>query len=108
MPLQDIVRVDPDLDGKGSISHVEATVLSSDPRVALLQSEIEELLQLSQEEYEIVHRRLVRKVSCHGVWKLTTDRHSTLASAVCAPSPQLSGPECPRVSLFLCHEVAVP
>jgi hypothetical protein len=44
MPLQNIVHVDPDLDGKESIHHVEATVLSNDPKVAL-QSEIEELLR---------------------------------------------------------------
>jgi hypothetical protein len=66
MPLQNIVHVDPDLDGKESIHHVEATVLSNDPKVAL-QSEIEELLRLSQEDYEIVHRRLVRKVSRQGI-----------------------------------------
>ena len=66
MPLQNIVHVDPDLDGKESIHHVEATILSSDPKVAL-QSEIEELLRLSQEDYEIVHRRLVRKVSRQGI-----------------------------------------
>ena len=63
MPLQNIVHVDPDLDGKESIHHEEATVLSSDPKVAALQSEIEELLLLSQEDYDTVHRRLVRKVS---------------------------------------------
>jgi hypothetical protein len=66
MPLQNIVHVDPDLDGKESNHHVEATVLSNDPKVAL-QSEIEELLRLSQEDYEIVHRRLVRKVSRQGI-----------------------------------------
>jgi hypothetical protein len=67
MPLQDIVHVDPDLDGKESIHHVEATILSSDPKVAALQSEVEELLRLSQEDYDIVHRRLVRKVSGQGI-----------------------------------------
>lgn len=67
MPLQNIVHVDPDLAGKESIHHVEATVFSSDPKVAALQSEIEELLLLSPEDYDIVHRELVRKVSGQGI-----------------------------------------
>ena len=65
MPLQNIVH--PELDGKESIHHVEATVLSSDPKVAALHSEIGDLLRLSQEDYDIVHRRLVRKVSGQGI-----------------------------------------
>jgi len=63
MPLHDIIPVPPDLDGKESIHHVEATVLSRNPEVAAIQSGIEELLLLSQEDYDIIHKNLVKKVS---------------------------------------------
>lgn len=63
MPLREIVPIDPDLDGKESVHHMEAAALSNDPKVAALQADIEDLLRLSEEDYEVVHRRLVRKVS---------------------------------------------
>jgi hypothetical protein len=69
---------------------MEALVLSSDPKVAALQSDIEELLRLSEADYEIVHRRLVRKVSKSNRQELTSDRHPTLTCPICAPGPQLS------------------
>jgi len=62
-----MIPTDPDLDGKESVHHMEAAVLSNDPKVAALQVNIEELLRLSEEDYEVVHRRLVRKVNARTV-----------------------------------------
>ena len=52
-----------DLDGKESIHHMETPVLSLDPKVAALQGDIELLIALPAADYDIVHSRLVRKVS---------------------------------------------
>ena len=52
-----------DLDGKESIHHMETPVLSLDPKVAALQGDIELLIALPEADYDIVHSRLVRKVS---------------------------------------------
>lgn len=61
MQLQDMAPND--LDGKESIHHMETPVLSLDPKVAALQGDIELLIALPEADYDIVHRRLVRKVS---------------------------------------------
>jgi hypothetical protein len=58
-----------DLDGKESIHHMETPVLALDPKVAALQGDIELLIALPEAEYEVVHKRLVRKVSRQVEWR---------------------------------------
>ena len=64
-----------DVDEKEQVDHLEAAPRSSDPKTAALQDGIEALHRLSQEEYDALHKRLVRKVSGHQ--KLTWDGGDT-------------------------------
>lgn len=52
-----------DVDEKEQVDHIEAAPISEDPKVAALQAGIEALHGLTQEEYDALHKRLVRKVS---------------------------------------------
>ena len=52
-----------DIDEKEQVDHLEAATRSTDPRTAALQEGIEALHRLTPEEYEALHKRLVRKVS---------------------------------------------
>lgn len=51
-----------EIDEKEQVDHLEAAPRSSDPKVAALQDGIEALHRLTPEEYDALHKKLVRKV----------------------------------------------
>lgn len=52
-----------DIDEKERVDHIEAAARPTDPKAAALHDGMEALQRMSQDEYDALHKKLVRKVS---------------------------------------------
>lgn len=101
-----------DIDEKEQVDHVEASAQPADPKAAALQEGMEALQRLSQDEYDALHKRLVRKVGNGLARRLrpqltpSIDRHSTFARLVRPIGTELSRSKRSGVSVLLLYRQA--